>query len=162
MSSESKANQRERSLAENIVIIALVASLMGSFVYYFFKQEDKISRTGFDAIAAKFLTRLTAIRAQWFMDNQPVELFIKDENKDKLRVRVNKKGWVDYSGESENCQKIWRVVMDHELIFMKQPIIVLELMKENEPLKHVCRYQITSHQYFDYYLANGQVSEINN
>jgi len=160
MSRQSEANSRERTLGENIVIISLVAILMGAFIHYFFKQEQQFTQAGFGAVAKKFSAKVTAIRAQWFMDNQPDIVIIKEANVEEEHISVNQKGWVDFAGELQNCRKVWQAIINADLSFMNQPVAVVEVKNEQNPLKNVCRYSLASGEYFDYHLESGNVTEI--
>lgn len=87
------------------------------------------------------------------MDNQPSELSIDD---DKVLVKLNSKGWVDFSPISNNCEKIWQAVMSVDLTFMKQPVSAISLTNESAKGRF-CRYQLASGEYFDYSLTSGVV-----
>ena len=171
--------QREKSLSENIIIIVVIALLMTSFIYYYFKQGQQLALLGFDNVASKFSAQLTAIRAQWYMDNQPKRLIIQNNHGKAISVAVNQRGWVDFSSEQHNCEKIWQAVMDAPLIYMKEPIIVLTITDKNEQqqqnekeknkqenqqlAKQVnvsCQYGLSTGQYFEYQLSTGKVGKI--
>ena len=68
-------SKREKTLSENIIVIAVLGILMTSFVYYFFKDEQRLTHTGFDYVAQNFSSRVVALRAQWFMDKLVTEGF---------------------------------------------------------------------------------------
>jgi len=158
MTKQAAITKREKSLSENIIIIAGLGILMASFIFYFFKQEQQLTQTGFSYVAGNFSSRIMAIRAQWFMDNQPSIIKVNDENA-KL-VSVNRQGWVDYHNAPQNCEKIWRAVMASELVFMKQPIVVIFLEKTVNQKIRACRYALPSGEYFDYQLNRGLVSKV--
>lgn len=167
MSRQSDVNGREKTLGENVIIIALITVFMSSFLYYFFKQEQRLKEVGFDAIARKFSASVLAVRAQWFMDGQPDEVILKEQGKPNITVTVNRKGWVDFKSDNENCQKVWFTLMTTDLYFMNHPIAVIEISnnanvtndKENHGV-NMCRYSLPTGESFDYYLNNGKVSEI--
>jgi len=152
--------KREKSLAENVVIIALLGLLMSSFIYYFFKQDKQITKVGFDNVASNFASRVTAIRAQWFMDGQPAIVSTKNNVTGVQHIRVNKKGWVDFGGEQLTCANIWQAVMDTELVFMKQPVVVLMLENNLKDRHVVCQYALPSGETFDYQMQTGKVSKV--
>jgi hypothetical protein len=167
MANQAESNSREKTLGENVIIFALIAILMSSFLYYFFKQEQRLTEVGFDAVARKFSSSVLAIRAQWFMDGQPDEIIIKEKNKPNVTIKVNHKGWIDFNDEKERCQKIWQALMTTDLYFMNQPIAVIEINNvENGSnyteikVLNICRYSLSTGESFDYYLSNGKVSEI--
>lgn len=153
MDRQGRADKREKSVIENITIGVLVLIMMVSFIYYFFKQEKQLTKVAYTTIANTFSTRVTSIRGQWFMDNQPSELSIDDH---KVLVKLNSKGWVDFSPISNNCEKIWQAVMSVDLTFMKQPVSAISLTNESAKGRF-CRYQLASGEYFDYSLTSGVV-----
>jgi len=160
MSRQSQANKKEKSLAENVLIVTLVACLMGTFIYYFFKQEQQLTQVGYNTLARNFSSKVTAIRAQWFMDNQPNVVIIKEGDAESRNISVNSKGWVDYLAERQNCQKVWLAVMENDLTFMNQPIVVVEIKHEQYRLKNICRYSLVSGESFDYQIESGKVTEV--
>lgn len=167
MSRQSDVNGREKSLGENVIIIALIAVFMTSFLYYFFKQEKRLTEVGFDAVARNFSSSVLAVRAQWFMDGQPDEIILKEKDKPNVTLKVNHKGWVDFKDENESCQKIWFTLMTTDLYFMNHPIAVIEIRnkggsaqgKESHEV-NICRYSLPTGESFDYHILNGKVSEV--
>jgi len=85
------ADRKERTLAEIVIIVLLSAILMMNFIHYFFKQEDKLTQVAFNRITQSFSTKVTAVHAQWFMDQQPNIVIVKfsenPENKAANKVR---------------------------------------------------------------------------
>ena len=60
----------------------------------------------------------------------------KVDGKMKKMIPVNKSGWVDVSEKSQRgsssltaCQKIWQLLMDIPMSFMRQPISAIEVKK---------------------------------
>lgn len=167
MANNAGVNSREKTLGENVLIIALIAILMSSFLYYFFKQEQQLTEVGFDAVARNFSSSVLAIRAQWFMDGQPDEIILKERDKANITLKVNNQGWIDFKDEKEKCHKIWFILMTTDLYFMNQPIAVLEINttmngnhQSDKKLINTCRYSLPSGASFDYDMASGKVSEI--
>jgi hypothetical protein len=166
--------KKGKSLAENLIILAMIGLLMATFIYYFFKQEEHLSRTGFDSVAITFSARLTGIHAQWFMDNKPRWLIIKESSEingthKNNSVEVNSAGWVDVSSVNEvnnqnHCQIIWQQVLAIPMVYIKQPIsaVMVNINTGNDINKksYLCRYSLPSGEYFDYQPSNGKVSEI--
>ena len=173
MTSQQVSAKKGKSVAENLIILVMIGLFMATFIYYFFKQEQLLSQTGFDAVANTFSARLYGIHAQWFMDNQPNWVIIKEntvingESKN-TSIEVNAKGWVDVStvdmvGNRNNCQIIWQQVLGIPMFYIKQPIsavMVIVNTRNNEKKSHVCRYGLPSGEYFDYQPSNGKVSKV--
>lgn len=158
MTNQGEANSREKTLGENVVIISLIALLMGTFIYYFFKQEKQLTKVGFDSLAHNFSSKITAVRAQWFMDNQPLVIVVKEQGEIKKDIQVNSKGWVDYSNTNQNCENIWQAVMGTNLVFMNSPIAIVEIKDKKDRQKNLCRYSLPTGEYFDYLYSVGKVS----
>jgi len=164
MSRQLVADKKEKTIAEQIIVGMLVALFMGSFIYYFFKQEGQLTSAGFDAIARQFSVKVTTIRAQWYMDKKPniVQLSTlglnthEDENN---AIPVNQRGWVDVSAQNLACEKIWQLVVDAPMIFMKNPITAIEVKRKSTEFGRVCQYNLASGLYFEYKSENGSVSE---
>lgn len=165
MTSLQVSEKREKSLAEILVVVVLVSVLMSSFIYYFFKHQEQLTHTGFQAIAQVFAARVNGIHAQWFMDQQPNYVVldshkVQSDGVKTIKVPVNKKGWVDTNNdESLACQKVWHYAMETPLMFMKRPIGAVLVEENNNELRY-CQYSLSSGEYFTYHLHNGKVSEV--
>ena len=162
MSRNSAFVKREKSLAEQIVIIIVVALLMAGFSYYFFKQEKQFSHIGFETVAGNFATKVSTIRAQWYMDKQPNVVLLKERQatEEIRKVPVNKRGWVDSISNENQCIAIWQYVMNSPLVFMNQPVAALQVNNMSEKNQENCRYLLTNGEYFQYNRTNGKVSNV--
>ena len=182
MALQQVSDKKGKSVAENLIIIAMVGLMMAVFIYYFFKQESHLTRAGFDSVANSFSARVTGIHAQWFMDNQPRWVVIKETaalNGDRINIRiaVNSAGWVDVASTDANrnqndCQKIWQQVLATPMVYMKQPISAVlvnikarakEIESGKQSVKknrRLCQYTLPSGEYFEYQPSNGKVSQI--
>ncbi|WP_206485144.1 hypothetical protein [Thalassotalea sp. G2M2-11] len=158
MTRQGDANNREKTLGENIVMVVFIALLMSVFLYYFFKQEREFTQVGFDVVATNFSSKVTAIRAQWFMDNQPDTVLVKEPDGAILRIKVNERGWVDFTGFDDACQQIWRALVSDDFSFINQPVAVLMVQDSTNSLQSHCRFSLPSGEYFDYFFANGKVA----
>lgn len=154
--------KRERSLAEQVIIVILLGCLMASFLYRFFEQESELTKVAFDSVSSQFVSQVTAIRAQWFMEKQPNKVYISNNNKENIGywVEVNQDGWLASSSDKISCEQIWQWVMRSELVFMKQPISVFKITKTKNIGDDRCRYQLASGEYFEYWPNTGKVSEV--
>jgi hypothetical protein len=172
MTLQQVSAKKGKSVAENLIIIVMVGLFMATFIYYFLKQEDHVSRIGFDSVAQTFSARLNGIRAQWFMDKKPHWVILRESNalngeRQNKHVEVNAAGWVDVSsvnivGNQNNCQIIWQQVLAIPMVYIKQPIsaVMVNLNNDNKKKSHLCRYGLPSGEYFDYHPSNGKVSKI--
>jgi len=174
MTRQQVSEKKGKTMAENLIIVVMLGLLMASFIYYFFKQEAHFTKVGFDAVANSFSARVTGIHAQWFMDNQPLWVIIKETthvngDSDNIRVKVNSAGWVDipaadYLNVENGCQLIWQQVLATPMVYMKQPIsAVLVNIRANTARQQeirLCQYSLPSGEYFEYQPSNGKVSKI--
>ncbi len=164
MTSLQVAEKKEKSLAEVLIVVVLVALLMTSFIFYFFKHQGQLTRAGFESMSQVFSARVTGIRAQWFMDKQPQLVAVESRNlqpdgSSVVKVPVNSKGWVDVGSGPLSCQKIWHYVMESPLVYMKQPVGAVLVGQKNQS-RHYCQYSLSSGEYFTYFRHNGKVSEV--
>jgi len=164
MTSLQVAEKNEKSWSEILLVVVLVALLMASFIFYFFKHQGQLTRAGFESIAQVFSARVNGIRAQWFMDQQPrfVSLEsaqIQPRGGSIMKVPVNDKGWVDAGSAPLSCQEIWHYVMEAPLVYMKQPVGAV-LVEQKNHLMPYCQYSLASGEYFTYYRHNGKVSAV--
>lgn len=162
MSQQSVVEKREKSLGEQVIIIVLLGAMMALFLYYFFKQTNELSQAGFGNLAHNFSAKVTAIRAQWYMDKQPQMVFVRENTSDNKRnqgygIPVNQKGWVDVGEGGIGCEKVWQFVMGTALVFMKQPISVISVESAGQPDERQCRYGLPTGEYFVYQPSTGKV-----
>ncbi len=157
----SNVEKREKSLAEFIVIIILLALLMAIFIKYFFEQEEQITEAGFNNLAQNFNSTVLAVHAQWLMDKKPnVVILSIVNNTNKQVVSVNAKGWLDVTGNDSACEKIWLSAMAIPLSLMKLSVAVIEVRNNEKNDFHQCRYLLPSGHYFDYNSGIGKVSKV--
>ena len=163
MSQQMVTEKREKTLAEQIMVVVLFALMMAGFIAYFFKQEAQITQTGFKALANSFSTKLIAVRSQWFMDKKPSTFVIQtntasqEGDGEKLLVSVNGNGWIDVTEDTLACEKIWQLTMNLPLEFIQSPIAAVEVKKTASGPGRICRYSIHSGEYFEYHSASGKV-----
>ena len=174
MARQLVSDKKETSLGENVVVIAVFALLMSTFIYHFFKQQDSITKVGFDAIAKVFITKLTLVHAQWLMDGKPDLIEVSSSNLNandddgneiiSIKVPVNNKGWIDVENDTGvRCEKIWQYVMDTEMEFMRSPVSAVEikLNQSSNPADNqgysMCRFSIPSGEFFEYFSQNGKI-----
>lgn len=162
MSRNSVIVKREKTLAEQIIIVLLVALLMAGFLYYFLKQEKQYTQVAFEGAVGRFATKVTTIRAQWFMDKQPSVVRLKEQGNQKTTrlITVNKNGWVDSLSNNKDCTLIWEQVMDSPLEFMNKPVTALQINIDKGAYQRICRYILVSGEYFEYSPETGKVSNI--
>ena len=164
MTSLQVAEKNEKSLTEILVVVVLVTSLMASFIYYFFKHQEQLTRAGFESLAQVFSARVNGIRAQWFMDQKPRYIVLNSSNIQsdgglKVNVPLNKAGWVDAGDASLPCHKIWHYVIEAPLVYMKQPVGAVLIEQQNNLLPY-CQYSLPSGEFFTYHRNTGKVSEV--
>ncbi|MEW6981163.1 hypothetical protein AAD001_00770 [Colwelliaceae bacterium 6471] len=168
MTQQMITEKREKTLAEQIMVIVMFALMMAGFISYFLKQETQITSAGFRALANSFATKVIAVRSQWFMDKKPnfIILTTKDtidgtrENSSNQKITVNKKGWIDVSEDNLACEKIWQLTMNLPLNFIKSPIATVEVKNNAEQQTgqgRICRYSVSSTDYFEYHTGSGKV-----
>ena len=174
MTLQQVSDKKGKSIAENLIIIVMVGVLMTVFIYYFFKQEKHITKAGFDIVAQTFSARVTGIHAQWFMDNQPRWVVVKESKRlngewKSVRIAVNTAGWVDVQSTAtvsnqNDCQQIWQQVLATPMVYMKQPIaaVLINIKPNNlsQQKNRLCQYSLPSGEYFEYQPSSGKVSEM--
>lgn len=158
MTSQQVAEKSEKSLGEMLVVVVLIALLMASFIFYFFKHQAQLTRAGFESVSNVFSARVNGIHAQWFMDLQPKNVVIDSSvNSSKVKVPVNDFGWVDVEASSLRCQLIWQYVMESSLVYMKQSIGTVLVESQGKKTASYCQYSLPSGEYFTYQSKTGKV-----
>ncbi len=172
----SNSEKKEKSLAEFVVIVALVGVLMAIFINFFIKNESQFAQAGFATIAQSFNTKVNAVHAQWLMDKQPNVVYLANlNNKQKQAIPVNRNGWIDVQQTPLACEAIWLLVMEVPITAMKFTVSVIEVRitppkqqnkRQNKQKSRLqresseCRYVIPDGRYFQYNRATGRVTSI--
>lgn len=162
----TNSEKKEQSLAEFVVIVALVGVMMAVFINYYIKSEEQFSHAGFTTLAQSFNTKVSAVHAQWLMDKQPnIVLLASFNRKEKQAIPVNKAGWIDVkTNDRLACENIWQLVMETPMDLMKLSISAIEVYdhtnEKNDQAKAQCRYVLLDGSYFNYNRANGKVSKV--
>lgn len=164
MAKQQVSDKNEKSLGEIVIIVLMVAVLMMSFIHYFFKQEEQITSVGFNALLQNFSTKVTAVRAQWFMDKQPNIVNLLSSQKIQ-KIYVNSSGWIDTKSSTLACEDIWRVVMGEQVNIMNMAItasevVNIEVNNTNLSPFRVCKYSLPSQESFEYNTADGKVNRV--
>ncbi len=173
----SNSEKKEKSLAEFVVIVALVGMMMAIFINFFIKNESQFTQAGFATLAQNFNTKVYAVHAQWMMDKQPNIVYLASLNKDqKQAVSVNKAGWIDVQQAQVPCEAIWQLIMETPINSMKFPVSAIEVRtsvgkqqskhnsklqrEQSGPVNSECPYVIIDGSYFQYNSAKGKVSQV--
>jgi len=161
----TNSEKKEKSLAEFIVIIALVGVMMAVFINYFSKSKTQFTQAGFSTLAQSFNTKVSAVHAQWLMDKQPnIVLLASFNKKEKQAISVNNAGWVDVKQKKLACEAIWQLIMETPMNLMKFSISAIEVHdttnKQHDKAKVQCRYALLDGSYFHYNRTNGKVSKV--
>jgi len=158
----NKVEKREKSLAEFIIIVVLLALLMKVFISYFFEHQEQITTTGFTSLAQSFNSTVVAVHAQWLMEKKPSVVALGQlNNSEKQLVQVNNHGWLDTHKNDFSCEEIWRLAMAVPMSLMKLSIAAIELKRPENNFHH-CRYILSSGQFFDYISETGEVTAVSN
>jgi hypothetical protein len=159
----------EKSLAEFIVIIALVGVMMAILINYVIKSESQFTNAGFNTLAQSFNTKVSTVHAQWLMDKQPsIVLLASFNNKEKQAIPVNNAGWVDVKHKELACEAIWQLIMETPMSLMQFSISAIEVHNSNDKHqknqgaanKSECRYVLPDGSYFEYNRAKGKVGKV--
>lgn len=165
----SNSEKKEKSLAEFVVIVALVGMLMAIFINYFIKNEAQFTHTGFTIIAQSFNTKVNAVHAQWMMDKQPSIVYLASLNKEnKQAVPVNKAGWIDVHKAQLSCEEIWQIIMEAPMNSLQFSVSAIEVhnsfdkqqTEQGISKNSQCRYLLLDGSYFQYNRAKGKVSKV--
>lgn len=164
----SNSEKKDKSLAEFVVIVALVGVMMAVFINFYIKNEAQFTQAGFEVIAQTFNTKVNAVHAQWMMDKQPSVVYLASlNNKQKQAVSVNKAGWIDVQQTPLACEAIWQLIMEIPIRAITLPVSAIEvhtLLDNNQgktgDVKRECRYVLLGGSYFQYNRAKGKVSKV--
>jgi hypothetical protein len=169
----SNSDKKERSLAEFIVVVALVGVMMAVFINFYMKNESQFTQAGFATLAQSFNTKVNTVHAQWMMDKQPNTVYLASINEeDKQALPVNRKGWIDVKQDQLVCETLWELVIERPISSMNFPIAAIEVhtlfdqgtnITGHEKVKNSfseCRYVLLDGSYFQYNRAKGKVSKV--
>jgi len=158
MSKLSNTVDKKKSITEFIIVIIIIGILMKVFIDFFFEQRAKVSNSLLVAITQQFATKVNLVHSAWLTSSQPQVVKLRQlSGKGSQLVPVNTQGWVDVKGSNQKCQRIWQHVLIMPLLVANTEVVVLDINVEPASGKYICRYQLTSGEFFDYYPKNGKV-----
>ncbi|MFD2167774.1 hypothetical protein ACFSJY_16090 [Thalassotalea euphylliae] len=158
MSRQEIIASKEKSKAELMMIVALIAIMMAVFLEYFFRQEETLTGTGFSALKGRFVSEVQVIHGQWLMDGEPALVKQKNAAGQLTQIRVNKQGWVDSTSDNQRCHDIWIQVIGSQPELLKKPVSVIEILRQGSEQEFLCRYAISKTQFFEYSPKTGKIS----
>ncbi|WP_286262987.1 hypothetical protein [Thalassotalea atypica] len=158
MSTRQIVERKERSMVEVLIIVVMIGVMASVFMNFFFKQEEHLNKAAFESLAQTFSAQVQIVHGQWLMDKQPrvVRLATLNDEQNSL-ITVNGAGWIDAEDSSTPCHDIWDLAMEIPLIFMNEPVSVIEIEHNNKIEERVCRYGSGENLSFDYHSRNGKV-----
>lgn len=169
----TNSEKKDKSLAEFVVIVALIGVMMAVFINFYFKNESQFTHAGFDSVAQIFNTKVSAVHAQWMMDKQPNIVYLATLGSTyKQTIPVNKAGWIDVQKNQLACQAIWQLIMEEPIQENKLAVSALEVhtfydeysnQGENKAFNFdnsECRYVLPDGSYFQYNRVKGKVSKV--
>ena len=158
MSTRQVVERKERSMAEVLIIVVMIGVMASVFMNFFFKQEGHLNRAAFDSLAQTFSAKVQVVHGQWMMDRQPSVIKLSTLNdKGTSLVTVNKSGWLDAEKSSTPCHDIWTMAMEIPLVFMNEPVSVIEIENTSHSNDKICRYSAGEQLSFDYHVQSGKV-----
>jgi hypothetical protein len=167
MKTAKSSEKREKSTAEFIIVVVLLGFLMKLFIGFYFSQEESIANAGFKTLAQNFKNTVVVVHAQWLMDKQPRVVKLSSLNsKDKVKITVNKKGWLDTEQyyhkkyRTSACENIWQLAMNIPMSLMNFSIAAIEIHDDRWRDYHKCRYIISTGEYFEYSSVTGKVTQV--
>lgn len=169
----TNSEKNDKSLAEFVVIVALIGVMMAVFINFYIKNESQFTQAGLEAIAQTFNTKVNAVHAQWMMDKQPRVVYLASLNsKTKQAISVNKAGWIDAQDKQSPCDAIWQLIMEIPIQDIKLAVSTVEVhtaynesidtrQNTSSDFNHSeCRYVLPDGSYFNYNRAKGKVSKV--
>ncbi len=172
MFSNRNIEQREMKLSEILIVVVLFSLLMAVFITYFLKTKERVHEVGFKNLTNNFISKVNLVHGQWLIDNKPDVVFIafspsplNNLDKQVEKIPVNKQGWIDVlasEGQKKSeldiaCQQIWHFALNMPMVYMNEPISVVEVIKKPQNSSRICRYSIKGGLYFEYHSQNGKV-----
>lgn len=168
MSRQQQADEKEKSIADFVGIVLIVAVLMALFIWYFLKHEQGYQQVALNNAKTRFSSQVLLAHAQWLVEFSPTTLVmtleLPDGSRSKRRITMNKLGWPDSNSASLACHEIWQQVMAEPLKVLNTQVSVVELKRQLDSGKStgkICRYFLSESRFFEYNSGNGQVTTAN-
>lgn len=168
MGRQQQADAREKSIAEFVGMVLIVAVLMAYFVKHFLQNEPSYQEVSLDVTFSQFASQVVSIHSQWYLEQQPetmaiIEKAVDGSTLNKRWITLNKKGWPDVKSAERPCADIWQLVMAQPLLVRNTPVSAVQVKFNTEPnmIGKICRFYLTNQRYFEYNSGNGEVSKAN-
>ncbi len=164
----NKTNKKKPSTSNvfKAAIAAIFAITFGVTINFLHTDEKDTTTIAFALNLDTFKRHVVSSHWQWRV-RQPTTMIMlihyNESGKETNRtpVRMNHNGWPTAELSSEGCEKIWTSLMATPLRvdgFKIHADYYAEL-EENED-NYWCRFSLSSGAYFDYFPANGTVTNL--
>lgn len=166
MKSNDSADNSQRSLLSNIIIVVLFVGLMAGSVMYLNESDPNIREQALRNFAQQFSRNVINTHWQWQAEGRPQMIMLvqyspttgQEIGRKPIRMAAN--GWPHVDNNSESCEKLWEGIL-----YVPPQIDSFRVISEfyddgiddaGEP-QYRCRYRLSTGPYFDYYVNNGRV-----
>lgn len=167
MNKRERAEQSQRRLYINIIIVVLFSVLMVTLIVRLNKSEPDTHLKFMNLLAQQFQRSVTNSHWQWQAEGRPEMIMLVHYNDqymeiDRRPVRMAHFGWPRVEPMSEGCGKLWQMVMN-----LPQNVDGFRIIPEyyrgelvnGEPVNSRCRFRLSTGPYFDYSIYSGVVDD---
>jgi len=166
LSRQAVADNSNKKLFMNIVIVVLFASLMAWFIRYYMHSEPDLHSAVLEGFSRQFESASSNAHWRWQASGRPERIMLlhfdaQGNEKDRSAVRMAHYGrpWVEQS--SDGCAKLWSTLLNIPAMVNGFRVIAEYYPNRDdtrpEALGH-CRYRLSSGAYFDYAIDTGDVT----
>ncbi|MFC3095281.1 hypothetical protein DRW07_15605 [Alteromonas sediminis] len=166
MSRQDVADNSNKALLINIVVVVLFVSLMGLFIKSYMESEPDLNAAVLEGFARQFETASSNAHWRWQASGRPERIMLlhfdaQGNEKDRSAVRMAHFGrpWVEQS--SDGCAKLWLTLLNVPAMVNGFRVIAEYYPNRDDSQPEalgVCRYRLSRGAYFDYAIDTGDVT----
>lgn len=163
-----------KSLFGKIVVLLVFIGLMTSFIFYFNNSVPDIKYVAMENLQQRFSESVTNSHFQWQAEGRPQMIMLihyeprlgnSDElvETDRRPIVMSRRGYPKAEDSSEGCAKLWQMILNIPLSidgFRVYAEYFADTDSADNKDDAMCRFRLSVGPYFEYQIADGQVSTI--
>lgn len=176
MDKNQAAQESTSQLFGKIIVLIVFVTILASFVLYFNRSSPDMKYVAMENLQQRFSQSVTNSHWQWQAEGRPRMIVLvhyeaqPDDNrqaveKDRRPIEMGLNGYPKAAASTEGCAKLWQTILNVSMRVEGFKVFA-EYYTDSDPKDDVddakCRYRLSVGPYFEYRLANGQVSTLQN
>lgn len=170
MQKNQASEERNRSVFINLTVVVVFVGLILAFILYFNKSSPALKRLALQGFAEQLAKSTLNAHWQWQNEGRPGRIMqlqydSQGNEIDRRALDMSHLGWPKVEPTSLGCATLWDQVLNTPLEIQGFKIYAEfydGIQLSNNGLASICRFRLSTGNYFDYSVYRGHVSKLQN